>query len=172
MTGTPAPAERPGAARRWWQDGMAWLVIGIIALVVGGNAVMIWIAVDAEPSLVRPDYYAASKQVDDERAARLASAALGWQVGLVEAAAPDGVHLRITDAAGAPVAGLAGSVRAYRPSDAALDQPLTWQADAATPGTYRAIFPRPVPGRWRLTLDLRQGGRRLYEDVTVVLPTP
>jgi len=171
MTGTPAPAQRPGAPRRWWRDGMAWLVVGIIALVVGGNAVMIWIAVDARPSLVRPDYYAASKQVDAERAARLASARLGWQVsevpGLIQR---DTLALRIADAAGHPVSGMAGSVSAYRPSSDKLDQSLAWSEDPAQPGLYRATFARPAQGLWRVTLDVKHEGKRLYQDLSVVMP--
>lgn len=163
-----APAARPPSR---WRDGMLWLIGGIVALVVGTNAIMIWIAVAASPNLVRRDYYDASKHVDAEQAARQASARLGWRVSeAAEARAPDAVALRIVDAAGAPVSGLQGALHAYRPADAALDQPLRWREDPAAPGLYRAGFARPAPGLWRLTLDLRRGDERLYEDLIIVMP--
>ncbi len=167
----PSAAASGGPRPSRWRDGMLWLIASIAALVVGGNAVMIWIAVAGAPDLVRSDYYDASKRVDSEQAARLASDRLGWQVR------PDAAHsahgtaaLRILDAAGRPVSGLAGSVAAYRPSDAALDQPLAWSEDSAEAGLYRAAFARPAGGLWHVRLDVRRGGQRLYLDVPFVLP--
>lgn len=171
-TAFSAAPQAPGAPRpSRWRDGMLWLIASIVGLVVGGNAIMIWIAVAHEPNLVRSDYYDASKRVDSEQAARLASARLGWQVRPEAARSTHGAAaLRIVDAAGRPVSGLAGRVAAYRPSDAALDQPLAWSEDGAEPGLYRAAFARPAGGLWHVTLDLQRGGQRLYLDVPLVLP--
>lgn len=165
------PGTTGPAVRRWWRDSMVWLVGGIIAMVVGGNAVMIWIAVQAEPHLVRTDYYEASKNVDRDQALRAASARLGWRVAAPPALLHRGaIGLRIRDAAGRPVSGLTGVVSAYRPADPGLDQPLSWQEDPATPGLYRAAFARPAAGLWRITLDLERQGARLYEELPVVTP--
>ncbi len=160
-----APARPP-----LWRDSMALLIAGIFALVLGGNAVMIWIAVGAGPNLVTEDYYERSKHVDAELALREASARLGWQVEVLAALRTrERVVLRIRDGAGRPVSGLRGSVQAYRPSDAALDQRLAWSEDGA-PGRYEARFGRPAAGLWRIRLDLRRGGQRLYEEVAFVAP--
>jgi nitrogen fixation protein FixH len=148
---------------------MTWLVGGVIALVVGANAVMIWIAVGARPDLVQPDYYAASRRVDAEQAARAASDRLGWSV-TPAGQERSGLTLRITDGQGRPVSGLRGTVSAYRPSDGRLDQALVWQESTQQPGRYRATFPRPAEGLWSLRLDLRRGEHRLYTELTFAAP--
>ena len=169
MTHTETP-DIP-STRSLWRNEIVWLLIVIVAMVVGGNAVMIWIAVQAEPNLVRADYYDASKRYDSEQAARMASDRLGWQVGDVEALRThERIALRVTDAQGRPVSGLTGSVSAYRPSDASLDQSLHVSEDAAEPGLYHVAFSRPASGLWRLTLDLQQGGWRLYHELALVTP--
>jgi nitrogen fixation protein FixH len=169
-TATPLAPAAPLRPSRW-RDGMLWLLGSIVALVLGVNAVMIWLALAYQPNLVRRDYYDASRLVDGEQAARLASARLGWQAGADAARSRrDAAALRVLDAAGRPVSGLAGSVSAYRPSDAALDQPLAWQEDPAEPGLYRATFARPAAGLWRVELDVRRGAERLYLDLPIVLP--
>lgn len=166
---TGAPAGDAPARRSLWRDGMLWLIVGIMVATVGLNLTMLWYAEDDPPELVRPDYYAASKTYDVDHAARLASARLGWQV--VQAPRSRSLlALRITDAEGRPVSGLAGHVSAYRASDVSLDQTLQWSEDSAQPGLYRATFARPAAGLWRVTLDVRHDGKRLYEDVSVVMP--
>ena len=160
-------AERPAAL---WRNPIVLLVAGIIALFVGGNAVMVWIAVRAQPDLVTPDYYAASKRVDQDVAARADDLRAGWRVQPVGGDDAATLTLSVRDGAGLPAAGLAGTVRAYRPADAALDQPLAWEAVPGRPGTYRARFARPAPGLWQIRLDLRRGQERLYRELEWVAP--
>ena len=166
--GTP---NRKHTARPWWRDGMIWLIICIVSMVVGINAIMVTMALRDSPGLVRADYYEASKEVNAEHAARMASARLGWQVRTVdEAATAASLRLRVTDAQGAPVTGLNGLAQAYRPSDATLDQALTWHYDPERPGEYAVVFDRPWPGLWRLSLDLSRDDLRLVHELPVVLP--
>lgn len=154
-----------------WRDGMLWLLGGIVAMVVGGNAVMIWIALQAQPHLVRTDYYEASKRVDSERALRVEGARLGWQVSAIPEPSRQGaLALRISDSDGRPVRGLEGTLAAYRPSDAALDQTLPVMEDPSAPGLYRAEFQQPVAGLWRLTVDLARQEQRLVQELRVVMP--
>jgi nitrogen fixation protein FixH len=166
-----APREPVQGRRSPWRDGMLWLIGGIVATTVGVNGVMFWYAEEEPTYLVRQDYYDASKTYDRDHAARLASARLGWRVDTAEdLRSRDTLTLRIADAAGRPVSGLAGTVSAYRPSDARLDQPLRWSEDGSQPGLYRASFARPAQGLWRVTLDVSRGGQRLFEDLTVAMP--
>lgn len=164
--------SRPESPRyRWWRDGMLLLIAGITLATVGLNLVMVWYAEADPPDLVRPDYYAASKVFDKVQEARIASARLGWQVAaLAEHRTHSVLEFRIEDAGGKPASGLTGHVHAYRPSDNKLDQQLQWNAVAGQPGLYRASFHRPAEGLWRITLDVRQDGKRLYQDVNVVMP--
>lgn len=186
--GRDSPTEPAAPKVPLWRDSMVWVVGGIITLVVLVNMVMIWIAVAERPNLVRTDYYQASKRVDSESAALHASAAAGWQVTVEPSSAPAGqLALRVTARSGGSTARteathlaasqLAGTVRAYRPNDARLDQTLVLSPDPADAGLYRAEFKRPAPGRWWLSLDLRprEGSAsadtgRLYLTVEYVSP--
>ena len=167
---SPPPAGPP-PRRSLWRDSMLWLIGSILVVTVGVNLTMVWFAEEEPPDLVRSDYYTAAKDYDADHAARLASARLGWQVsevpGLIQR---DTLALRIADAAGHPVSGMAGSVSAYRPSSDKLDQSLAWSEDPAQPGLYRATFARPAQGLWRVTLDVKHEGKRLYQDLSVVMP--
>ncbi len=158
-------AATPAYSR--WRDSLLWLLVSIVVLVLSVNGVMVWVATQVSPNLVRSDYYEASKHVDEEQAARASSTRLGWQVQ--EGVAAGAVTVRVTDRDGQPVGGLAGTVHAYRPSDATLDQRLTWEELAGASGAYLARFSRPRPGLWRITLDVARGDDRLYQDLVVVV---
>jgi nitrogen fixation protein FixH len=166
--GSP-PAREPG--KRRGPDKIVLLIAGIIASYVLVNGVMFWVSLQAPADLVRADYYAESKRVDEAQAAQAASGRTGWRVTLPPAQArPDAVTFQVLDAGGAPVAGLSGSVQAYRPSEAALDQPLALAEPAGAPGTYVARFARPAPGLWELRLELTGRGQRFLDRVRVVTP--
>jgi nitrogen fixation protein FixH len=167
----PHPSASPGRRYRPWRDSMLLLIVGIFAVTIAVNVAMVWYAEADPPELVRADYYAASKDFDRDHEARLASARQGWQVSALEAPrSRDTLELRIADADGRPANGLAGKVSAYRASDEHLDQALAWSEDPAQPGLYRAVFLRPRQGLWRITLDVHSAGKRLYRDVSVVMP--
>jgi nitrogen fixation protein FixH len=161
----------PGSAKRRRPDAIVLLIAGIVASYVLVNGAMFWFSLEAPSDLVRADYYAQSKLVDEALAAQAASDRSGWRVALPPAQeSPDAVSFRVLDERGDPVAGLSGSAQAYRPSDAALDQPLALGESAEAPGTYVARFARPAPGLWELRLELKGRGQRFLNDLRVVIP--
>jgi nitrogen fixation protein FixH len=159
--GTPRGGKRP--------DVMLWLVGGIVAAYVATNAVMLLFALRSPPVLVSQSYYEDSRTYDAGQNAQRASAEAGWQVAAQPASTGELV-VRLQDRAGRPASGFSGTVSAYRPSDAALDQGLAWSEDAATPGQYRARFARPQAGPWQIHLRLRRGGERLDHEFRVDAP--
>jgi nitrogen fixation protein FixH len=144
------------------------LVVTVFALYLGVNGVMFWVSLHAGPDLVSKDYYARAERYDDQMAAEAENRATGWRTRL--SAGTETVTLAVTDAQGKPVTGLTGDAKAYRPSDAALDQALALSEAAEAPGTYRLRFARPARGLWKISLDLRAPGGRLDETFRVVVP--
>lgn len=161
----PPPAVPAARGRNW----MLWLVVGIFAAYLGTNGVMFWFASETPPLLVSKTYYEDSRRYDAVQNAEQATAAAGWRVQ-AEPAAPGELRVTITDRAGRPASGFSGEASAYRPNDAALDQPLSWSEEPAAPGHYRAHFAKPRAGQWQLKLALRRGGERIVEDMRVVTP--
>jgi nitrogen fixation protein FixH len=85
-------------------------------------------------------------------------------------AARAAVTVVVTDPAGRPVSGLAGTVTAYRPSNSSLDQTLPVRETPAGSGRYRAEFVTAHAGYWRLTFALQRGSDRLLETVAWAAP--
>lgn len=144
------PQSHHGATHRRsrWPYG----IIGALAFVVSAQAAMIAIASNNPPVLESETAYADSLRYDDVVDARRASAALGWTAA-VEVTA-DAVVYTVTDAAGAPVAGLSGGLRMARPDTRAADAEVAF-AEVA-PGVYRA--PRAAgAGVFRLSARLAGG---------------
>jgi nitrogen fixation protein FixH len=162
-------AARPPGRLRWLGDPILLLVLGVIAMFVVTNGIMLWVSWRSEPELVQRDYYEASKRYDRVIAAKTQSAGTGWRV-TVAAGGTGRIVVRVVDREGRPLAGLAGTARAYRPADPALDQVLAWAERAGTPGSYEAGFSQPVPGLWEITLDLERGGERFYRTFRHVAP--
>ena len=163
-----AASPQAATSRSWLRDPMVLLILTVVSLYVGVNGVMFWFSLRSGTDLVSKDYYARAEHYDDQLAAEAANRATGWRTRL--SAGPETVTLAVTDAQGRPVTGLTGDARAYRPSDAALDQALALSEAVESPGTYRLRFANPVRGLWEIALDLRAPGGRLDETFRVVVP--
>lgn len=165
-----APARPAGAVSGIRRGGaMLWLLAGIAAGFVAINVVMLVYALRAPPVLVSASYYEDSRRYGAVQAAEEATGAAGWRV-VAQAASPGELLVRLADRAGRPASGFGGDVLAYRPNDAELDQPLAWNEEPDTPGSYRARFARPRAGQWRVRLALRRGGERIDQEFRIVTP--
>jgi nitrogen fixation protein FixH len=152
------------------RDPIVLLVAGVVLAYLLTNGVMLWVSMRAPTDLVSADYYAQSKRVNERQAAERASLRAGWRLELVPQAVPDTLLLRVTSAGGAPVTGLTGAARAYRPSDARLDQPLALEPAAGEPGFYRLRFATPRAGLWEIELNLTGERDVLHERIRFVAP--
>ena len=84
---------------------------------------------------------------------------------------PRRVDVRVSDARGAPVAGLSGTLTAIRPADVRLRDQAALVSVPGQAGLYRLLLRLPVGGLWVFELDANQGGDAyrvvLREDVRI-----
>lgn len=165
------PAVTPASVRRRW-DAVVALIVGIFALFLGVNGVMLWFTLRNPPQLVSASYYEDARGFSRTMAASQASAATGWHVQSApsESVEQDRIVLSVADSRDRPVTGLLGRLRAYRPSDAALDQDLPLTERAGAPGRYEARFHNPRAGLWKLIVTLDKGDEHLLQEIAWVAP--
>lgn len=125
--------------------GRKVLIIAVAAfgVILAANLTMMFAATGTFPGLVVASSYVASQGWNERTAAQRA---LGWQAEAAIAAGE--LAVRFTDAAGAPVAGLAVRAVVGRPASQAEDRRLEL---VERDGLYRA----PVdlaPGTWRVDI--------------------
>ena len=168
---TPARAAARAAARaNRAPDVLLLSLIGIFALFLAVNGVMLWVTLSAPPQLVSKSYYDDAARYDQVMDAARASQKTGWSAAVLASPGPGTVALRVVDAQGRPVSGLAGSVKAYRPSDASLDRVLPLHEQPAGTGLYVAEFAGARHGHWELTFDLKRATSRLVVTMPWTAP--
>lgn len=142
-----------------------YAIIASLVFVAAVQVAFVLVASRNAPVLESETAYADALEYDGVMAARRASAALGWRV-TVEAGG-DAVRYRVQDAAGAPVAGLAGAVRYARADTRAADAERPFAE--VGPGLYRAERPA-ARGVFRLSARLEGGAAPWVDTRVVVLP--
>jgi nitrogen fixation protein FixH len=150
---------------------------GLLAMSIVSSGVIVWVA--TRPDTPRPmrGYYEAARAWDADEAVEAASRGLGWSVGYelpadvpYVAGMPRPVDVHVADREGRPVAGLAGSFFAIRPSDARLNQTAALVAIPQAPGRYRTLVRIDAPGAWEVRIDVRQGALRFVHAARLALP--
>ena len=123
------------------------------------------VALDDPHFSVPADYYEQGRDWDVELARRAASDALGWQVQLAPGTVEGGggVELALHDAQGQPVAGAAGTLRAFQNAYPGQVQELAWTETA--PGVYRAPVLLERTGLWRWQVHLQRGDEAWQVDL-------
>lgn len=156
-----------------WKNPWPWGIgLGLGAVVVA-NAIMIHIAVSHPSAPASRDHYGESQHWDEVQAERGRARALGWQVELEPCASLDtegcALALRVRDAAGAPVAGLRGMIRAQRADDSALDREaeLAARGDA---GDYAGQLALARPGLYTLSIRLEGGPAPWVDQRQILVP--
>lgn len=152
----PGPAGRRPITGRHVLFG----VLGFFALVVGVDSLFVVWAVESFPGEVSARAYEDGLAYNRAIAARRDQASLGWTAKVAQGARPGDIRVRILDARGAPLDGLAVKAAFVRPAtDAgARSAPL----NVAAPGDY-AGGPALAPGAWDLTLTATDAGGRRFE---------
>lgn len=148
-----------------WPIGMAV----ILAITVSANLYVYHLANDDPSFAVEPDYYQKAVHWDDELAQRRHNAELGWRATTALTAAADGgaeLRVRLTDSAGAPLAGATVRVEAFAIDRASQVATLTLAADTGSDagsdagGAYAARLSVARRGRWELRLEAVRGAER------------
>ena len=147
---TPTPAWRSP-----WVIG--WVLL--VAVVLGVNLVMVYLAVTTSPGLVVDDYYDRGQNYERTLVSRLAGGP-GWTM---RADVPKGlkagessiVRFFVVDKAGQPVTPDQVTFYAYRPSDS--DKDFSRPMESEGQGGYAVTLEFPLMGVWDTMIAARSG---------------
>ncbi|WP_431285451.1 FixH family protein [Humitalea sp. 24SJ18S-53] len=132
-------------ARGGW---IPWVFVGMMAIVIGVNGILIYSAISTFTGVTRPRTYDLGRSYNAVIAEADRQAALGWS-GRV-ALASGRLSVTVIDREGLPVPGhLTGLL--HRPLDG-REVPLAF--GAAAPGRWTAEATPPAPGQWEARLTL------------------
>jgi nitrogen fixation protein FixH len=144
------------AARLW-----PLAIVGVLAITVGANAVLLYQAGDRDAAVVEPDYYRKAVAWDSTLAQRAHDAALGWRLeAALGAPGSDGLPLaaRLTDARGTPLADAIVTVEAIHNAEGSHRLHATLRPGPG--GTYLTTLPSMHRGLWELRFQVVRGGER------------
>ena len=139
-----------------------WLLglMGLIIVVLGVNAVFIWLATHNRSALVDRDYSTRSRKsnaavVSDLREQK----ALAWKASVKQPKAivtgtPATYEIGVVDRDGAPVSGSV-EVAAYRSADESKDFSTAFRE--VSPGNYQGYISFPLKGSWELRIRVKRG---------------
>ena len=144
------------------KKGWAWplAIVGLLALCIGANGLLLVRAVGDPSFAVEPDYYAKAIAWDAHQRQARVNAELGWSVDVEVAPAELStgraqVTARLRDRAGRDVEGAVVTLEAFHNARAAAI--VTAALEEATDHTYGAGAPIVRPGLWELRLTARRG---------------
>lgn len=136
---------------------IAW--IALVVIVLGVNAVMVYLAVTTNPGLVVDDYY--ERGQDYERTLLTKSASHpGWTLRAdipqeIFAGVPAPIRFFVVDKVGQPITPESVELFVYRPSDVTRDFSIPMTEEGA--GRYVAEVSFPLIGVWDTLVAVRQG---------------
>lgn len=144
-------------------------VVAIFALFLGVNGVMLWITLRQPPQLVAhgSDEGVGSPDTNDPS---IADSGPMWTVKLQSSGPSGRLSIHIDDSNGRPLAGVTGSVYAYRPSDSSLDQKLAVQELPGATGSYKVDFSTSRTGLWKLIFELQRGSDKVRRTISWSAP--
>lgn len=134
-------------------------VVGLLALGVGFNVVLLVVATNDPSFAVEPDYYKKALAWDDAMAQERANMALGWQARVTTAPAVDEGAMEVVARIAAPDGSsvLADEVTVEAFHNARASQVVTATLERRGDGTYAAAMPMRRPGMWEFRLAARKG---------------
>jgi nitrogen fixation protein FixH len=155
-----------GAAARPLTGRMVLLsLLGFFAVVIGVNGVMMALAIGTMPGLESEKPYQAGISYNAEIETARVQAARHWtmapHVGR-EASGRAAVKVEARDADGAPVGGLAVTVRLMRPTDQRADRVLS--LNERENGTYLGNVADVARGVWDVEIEAGRGPERLFRS--------
>jgi len=147
--------EKKTAWRSPWV--IAW--VALVLVVVGANALMIYLSIGANPGLVVDDYYDRGQQYEKDMLKRLARDP-GWSMKIyppqhVGVEEPARFRFGVRDREGNPVTPDEVTFFAYRPSNQRDD--FSRPMNEVAPGSYEVAVSFPLKGVWDLLVSARRG---------------
>jgi nitrogen fixation protein FixH len=162
-----APGRAAGSPDRGGVTGRTVLVslLAFFAVVIGVNVVMMTLAISTMPGIEVESPYLAGIKYNSEITAARAQADRGWRMASHIVRDADGravVTVEARDRSGAPLAGLAMSVRLARPTDARADHAVTLTERSG--GTYFGEAADVIAGIWDFELEVDRGAERMFRS--------
>jgi nitrogen fixation protein FixH len=147
------------------KQGRQWLLIlgALMALVIGANLVLVYMAVSDPSFAVEEDYYGKALAWDDKRDQDRRNAELGWSLEfeLAPTRSPDGTLLltaHLHDAAGGAIPDARLSLSTFH--NARAGRIVRAELQGGEGGDYTAALPLFRPGLWEFRFEAVQGERR------------
>ena len=136
-------------------------IVGVLAITVGANVVLLYQASGRDAAAVEPDYYRKAVAWDSTLAQQAKNAALGWRLD-ADFGAPgrDGTPLtvRLADARGTALADAAITVEAVHNAEGS--RRLHAVLRPAPGGAYAVTLPLAHRGLWELRFEVMRSGER------------
>jgi nitrogen fixation protein FixH len=141
---------------------LVWL-IGFFGFVFVVNAVMVRAATSTFGGVETRSSYRAGQMFESEVARATRQQALGWRVdgSLTRGGGQAVLDIRVRDASGMPVTGLAADARLAHPVDERQDHAVTVGRVGA--GRFRGEA-AAHPGQWELIVDFYRGSERVFRS--------
>jgi len=140
-----------------------WLLGGLMALVIGANLALVYLATSDPSFAVEQDYYRKAVEWDRKRAQDAHNAELGWTLELdVEGARGAdgrvGIVARLNDASGRPIADADVRLEAFH--NARAGEILRADLAHGSGAVYRTALPLRRPGLWEFRVVASRGADR------------
>lgn len=133
-------------------------VVGVLAITVGANVWLVWMAREPNGAVIEPDYYRKAVAWDSLAARQGRSDALGWTADASigpDAAGRVRVRATIADSLGAPVTGAGVALEAVH--NLAAGAHVRARLAEVAPGVYEADAALDRHGLWELRLTATRG---------------
>jgi nitrogen fixation protein FixH len=154
------------ARKKGWQ--WPWIVGGLMAVVLGANLTLMYVATSDPSFAVEEDYYQKALDWDDKRAQDRANIDLGWSLQLAIAAnrsadGTTGLTVNLVDREGRPITDAKIHLEAFHNARAASIQKreLAHEGD----GRYSTSLLVRRPGLWEFRFDVSRGGQRFTRTI-------
>lgn len=154
------------ARKKGWQ--WPWIVGGLMAVVVGANLILMYVAISDPSFAVEEDYYQKGLAWDDKRAQDRTNDELGWSLELDVAAERSadgtiGLTSSLTDRDGRPISDAKIHLEAFHSARAASIQrrDLTRDGD----GRYSTSLLMRRPGLWEFRFEVSRGGQQFTHTI-------
>jgi nitrogen fixation protein FixH len=153
----PPRAGRPLTGRKVLAIGLA-----AFGVVIAVNALFVVLALGSWSGLERRNAYLEGLDYNRTLARAEAQHALGWRLDwqLKGAAGGQVLEVRLGDAGGRPVAGVAVTAEWRRPTHEGED--ATWPLAAVGDGVFRSEARALGAGNWNLVIEVARGGETMF----------
>ncbi len=152
----------------------AWPLFIVLLFVTGAVATlsMVWIAASDGGAQVIDNYYEKAVNWDDTASRRGESEALGWTSDVdIQGTSDDQsmIVIAVEDRSGAPVTGLSGTVRLYRPEVAAALAEVDLVEKPQRSGEYRLEMPFGRRGIWDVEIEATRDSALYWDRIRTEL---